>query len=22
METPITQTIYLCQRYGDTFHHG
>jgi len=21
METPITQAIYECRRYGDTFHH-
>lgn len=21
METPITQTMYLCGRYGDTYRH-
>jgi hypothetical protein len=21
METPITQAIYLCTRYRDTYHH-
>ena len=21
METPISQAMYLCGRYGDAFHH-